>query len=491
MTALTSHLKDTIAKATALLLLWWVQLAVVVIHFFRRTFTSRPVPKTFQQKKDSLLKQYRVFKERNEKTQVALGGKKTTNLFRVVSPNQKRFRLNVRDFNEVIRVDAKNRFCEVEGMTTYEDLVAATLAHGLMPTVVPELKSITIGGAVVGVGVESSSFRYGFVHETILEMEVLLANGEVLTCTPDNEHSDLFFAIPNSYGTFGYILRLKVKLIPVKKYVQVRHLRYNSMEHLFRDFQTFCDPEDNEIDFVDGVAFTEDEMYITLGKFVDRIPNNGSPSSYRYMNIYYKSLQEKNTDYLTVLDYIWRWDTDWFWCSRYFYMQHWFLRWLLGLWCLKSTIYMSVWRWYLNAGLYKQPREFVIQDVEIPLDNCENWLRFFHREIGIKPVWMCPVRSYDRNQSKFPLYKVIPGQLMINFGFWDSVDSNGNWKGYFNRKIEKKVAELHGRKSLYSSSYYPEDEFWQEYNKEHYDLIKAKYDPGKAFPNLYEKTCAK
>ena len=89
--------------------------------------------------------------------------------------------------------------------------------------------------------------------------------------------------------------------------------------------------------------------------------------------------------------------------------------------------------------------------------------------------------------------------------FWDSVDSNGNWKGYFNRKIEKKVAELHGRKSLYgcchtveanvlcrySSSYYPEDEFWQEYNKEHYDLIKAKYDPGKAFPNLYEKTCAK
>ena len=88
------------------------------------------------------------FQERNEKTQVALGGKKTTNLFRVVSPNQKRFRLNVRDFNEVIRlgfdekllephslsVDAKNRFCEVEGMTTYEDLVAATLAHGNFPS---------------------------------------------------------------------------------------------------------------------------------------------------------------------------------------------------------------------------------------------------------------------------------------------------------------------------------------------------------------------
>jgi len=41
---------------------------------------------------------------------------------------------------------------EVEGMCTYEDLVDATLPFGFMPCVVPELKTITIGGAISGIG---------------------------------------------------------------------------------------------------------------------------------------------------------------------------------------------------------------------------------------------------------------------------------------------------------------------------------------------------
>ena len=38
-------------------------------------------------------------------------------------------------------------------MTTYEDLADATLGHGLMPKVVPQLKTITLGGAVTGLGI--------------------------------------------------------------------------------------------------------------------------------------------------------------------------------------------------------------------------------------------------------------------------------------------------------------------------------------------------
>jgi len=45
----------------------------------------------------------------------------------------------------------------------------ACLAHGYAPPVVPELKTITIGGAATGIGIESSSFRRGFVHEAVLE----------------------------------------------------------------------------------------------------------------------------------------------------------------------------------------------------------------------------------------------------------------------------------------------------------------------------------
>ena len=56
----------------------------------------------------------------------------------------------------------------------------ATLAHGAMPAVVPQLKSITLGGAVAGVGIEASSFRRGLVHETIVAMDVLTGSGEIV-----------------------------------------------------------------------------------------------------------------------------------------------------------------------------------------------------------------------------------------------------------------------------------------------------------------------
>ena len=76
-------------------------------------------------------------------------------------------------------------------MCTYEDLVAATLPYGLAPLVVPQLKTITLGGAVTGLGIESSSFRNGLPHESVLEMDILTGAGEMVTASP-TQHADLF-----------------------------------------------------------------------------------------------------------------------------------------------------------------------------------------------------------------------------------------------------------------------------------------------------------
>ena len=144
--------------------------------------------------------------------------KRTSNLFRMrdasASPG-----LDVSAFSGVLDVDADARTADVLGMTTYEDLVDATLPHGLMPMVVPELKTITLGGAVTGLGIESTSFRNGCPHESVLEFDVLTGEGRVITVSPDGQHSDLFTGFPNSYGTLGYALRLKIELEPVQPFV--------------------------------------------------------------------------------------------------------------------------------------------------------------------------------------------------------------------------------------------------------------------------------
>jgi FAD/FMN-containing dehydrogenase len=76
----------------------------------------------------------------------------------------------------------------------------------------------------------------------------------------------------------------------------------------------------------------------------------------------------------------------------------------------------------------------------------------------------------------------------VNFGFWDVKRTREvHSPGHFNRLIERKVAELGGIKSLYSESFFAEEEFARLYGGEAYARLKAKYDPGGNFPQLYAK----
>ena len=65
-----------------------------------------------------------------------------------------------------------------------------------MPAVVPQLKTITVGGAAAGVGIEATSFRHGLVHDTLHEIEVLLPGGEIVVCTPGQRASRPVLRLP-------------------------------------------------------------------------------------------------------------------------------------------------------------------------------------------------------------------------------------------------------------------------------------------------------
>ena len=404
----------------------------------------------------------------------------------------KRARLDVRGFNHVLDVNRADGWVDVEGMTTYAALAHATLAHGTMVCVIPQLKSITIGGAVAGIGIESSSFRYGLAHESVEELEIVLGDGSVVLARADNEHRDLFHGFPNSYGTLGYALRVRARLVPVRRFVRLSHRRHTDPTAYFADLERTCA---GDADFVDGVVFGPAEQVLTTARFVDEAPY---ASDYTYERIYYRSLRARDEDYLTAHNYIWRWDTDWFWCSKNLYAQNPIVRRMLGRKRLNSVFYTKVMRWNSRVGLTrridralgKHP-ESVIQDVDVPIARAPEFLEFFLREIGILPVWICPFRSPDA-KTRWTLFPTDPGTLYVNFGFWDVVrPDEPHPPGHFNRLIERKVQELGGIKSLYSDAYFQEDEFWRIYDKPAYDALKAKYDPRRVFKDLYEKTVLK
>jgi len=414
--------------------------------------------------------------------------KHTSNLFRDRAP-QARPRINLANFDEVIRIDPAGGLVEAEGMVPYVALADATLQQQMMPAVVPQLKSITLGGALAGVGIESSSFRHGLVHDTIAVIEVLTGDGRILTCTPENEYRDLFFGFPNSYGTLGYALAVTARTVPIKAFVALEHLRYGTADACFAALARHC--EDTQLDFLEGVVFAPDELYLTLGRFAAEAPYT---SDYTFEHIYYRSIRQRKRDFLTVRDYLWRWDTDWFWCSKNVGAQHPLVRRLLGRKRLNSITYQRVMRWNSRWGLTRalselsgRQRETVIQDVDIPIDRAADFLAFLHDEIGVLPIWLCPVRAPSA-AAPFTLYPLRPGTIYMNFGFWDIVkDRERHPPGYRNRLIERKVAELAGWKSLYSDSYYTPEEFWRVFDRAAYSALKARYDPKGTLPGLYEK----
>ncbi|HNQ06001.1 MAG TPA: FAD-binding oxidoreductase [Tetrasphaera sp.] len=423
--------------------------------------------------------------------------KRTSNLFRPRTETG-RAGLDVSRLRGVIEVDPQARIAQVQGMCTYEDLVDATLAHGLMPHVVPQLKTITLGGAVTGLGIESSSFRNGMPHESVRDLDILTGSGEIVTASATNEHADLYRAFPNSYGTLGYSVRLAIELEAVTAYVHLRHIRAHSVDELVATLGRVLESREfdgESVDFVDGVVFTRTESYAVLGTFTATAPYL---SDYTGQRIFYRSIQERTEDYLTIRDYLWRWDTDWFWCSRALKVQHPLVRRLVPRRYLRSDVYGRIIRFENRHGWYAAlqhrggalPQERVVQDIEVPIERTAEFVDWFLATVPIEPIWLCPIRIHDRQHGvrPWPLYPIEAGRDYVNIGFWSAVDiAPGAVDGDVNRAIEAKVSALDGHKSLYSDAYYDPENFRSLYGGEEYARVKKLYDPDGRLPDLYAK----
>ena len=422
--------------------------------------------------------------------------KQTSNLFRPRAASTA-LGLDVSGLTGVISVDVEGRTADVQGMCTYEDLVDETLAFGLMPLVVPQLRTITLGGAVSGLGIEATSFRSGLPHESVREMDIFTGAGEVVTARPgpDEEHGALFATFPNSYGSLGYATRLRIDLEPAPAHVSLRHVRFDDVGLLAKAIAEVTETGrygDVRVDGMDGVAFEPGEYYLTLATWGDDAVPRQPPSDYTGQQIYYRSIQQRETDTLTAYDYLWRWDTDWFWCSGAFGVQNPTIRRLWPRRWRRSDVYHKLVRLDRRFGIAdrldrragRPQRERVIQDVEVPVEALGEFLDWFDAEIGMRPVWLCPLKA----RKSWPTYPLEVGLTYVNVGFWGTVHVGPEApQAPRNRAIEAKVHALGGHKSLYSEAFYDRETFDALYDGDNLARVKARYDPQDRLLSLYDK----
>lgn len=373
-------------------------------------------------------------------------------------------RLDVRDLNRILAIDPVRRICVAESGVTFVDLVAATLRHGLVPLVVPELKTITIGGAVSGCSIESMSFRYGGFHDTCLEYEVVTATGEVLVCTPDNENALLFQMVHGSFGTLAILTRLTFRLVPAKSYVHVTYEKHARLRDYLTSIRRHVDRGD--VDFMDGILHAPNVLVLSLGRFVDT-----APYMHRYDRIgaYYKTTRRRREDFLRTEHYLFRYDRGVTNVSP----------------LLPSALVLRLAQWFHR--LLRSDHPNVTLDVFVPVSRVPRFLEWYARDIGFWPLWCVPyrrVRDYEWVAPSF--YAGLDDELFLDlaiYGMKQPRDRN------VYRELETALARVGGMKTLISHNYYSEAEFWSLWNKANYDAVKQRTDPRNIFRDLYTKTC--
>jgi len=385
-------------------------------------------------------------------------------------------KIDISDLTEVLEIDPVRRICIAESGVTFVDLVTATMAHGLVPIVVPELKTITIGGAVAGCSIESMSFVHGGFHDTCLAYEVITANGDVLSCTPDNEHKLVFQMVHGAFGTLGIVAKLTFKLVPAKPFVKLTYETHATLATYQASIQRHADARD--VDFMDGIIHSPTKYVLSLGQFVERAPYT---SDYSWLKVYYQSTATRTEDYLTTPDYFFRYDRG----VTNVRPRSFLGRLVFGKF-LASTQWLALAR--KLHWLLRRERPTITVDVFVPSSKAAEFLAWWEREFGFYPLWCVPYRRVHDYEWLVPaFYERMAGEDMFLdlaiYGMRQHGDRNAA------RMIEEKLRDLGGIKTLISHNYYPEAEFWTIWNKPNYAAVKAITDPNNLFRDVYTKMC--
>jgi delta24-sterol reductase len=416
--------------------------------------------------------------------------------------------LNINNFNRILKIDPEGRRIVVEPRVTMEQLAEAALEKGMMVPVIPEFRGITVGGAIMGAGLESASHRYGLFSDNCLAYEILLGDGTVIRSTPD-EHADLFYGIVGSYGSLGVLLSIELQLIPAQTWVKLKYRKFSSIADTVKYFErnqgSLSGP-----DFTEGLVFTPDHIKVIEGNFLENIetvPNTLS-QKYPWSDWFYthaKQLPDQYEEKIPLLEYLFRHDRGAFWIGAY--GTHWAAipRYLLesrfklpSLAKLLPTfrpenfkgiqdpgpLFRLIWGWAMTSHrLYKWlhsqsedwvANQFIIQDFCIPAENVVPFVEKLSQDVSIFPLWLCPSPTTKKPQILSPHFLPTTSSFIINVGIY-GISPSTRPSAELVKQLENWTKDAKGRKVLYSYSYYTPEEFWSIYPQQEYDRLRQAY----------------
>ena len=117
---------------------------------------------------------------------------------------------------QIHSIDADSHFVTVDAGVSLDSLMKAALPFGLWVPVLPGTRQVTVGGAIGSDIHGKNHHSAGSFGNHVRSMQLLTADGQIRTITPDGPERDLFWATVGGCGLTGIILEATIEMTPTE-----------------------------------------------------------------------------------------------------------------------------------------------------------------------------------------------------------------------------------------------------------------------------------
>uniref|UniRef100_A0ABI7ZQQ8 Delta(24)-sterol reductase n=1 Tax=Felis catus TaxID=9685 RepID=A0ABI7ZQQ8_FELCA len=457
------------------------------IYYYVRAwvvFKLSSAPRLHGQRVRDIQKQVREWKEQGSKTFMCTGRPGWLTVSLRVGKYKKTHKNIMINLMDILEVDTKKQIVRVEPLVTMGQVTALLTSIGWTLPVLPELDDLTVGGLIMGTGIESSSHKYGLFQHICTAYELVLADGSFVRCTP-SENSDLFYAVPWSCGTLGFLVAAEIRIIPAKKYVKLRFEPVRGLEAICNKFTRESQRPENH--FVEGLLYSLDEAVIMTGVMTDK----AEPSKLNSIGSYYKpwffkhvenylKANEGGLEYIPLRHYYHRHTRSIFWELQDIipFGNNPIFRYLFGWMVPPKISLLKLTQGETLRKLYEQ--HHVVQDMLVPMKCLSQAVHTFHNDIHVYPIWLCPFILPSQPGLVHP--KGDEAELYVDIGAYGEPRVKHFEARSCMRQLEKFVRSVHGFQMLYADCYMSREEFWEMFDGSLYHRLRERLGCQDAFP---------
>jgi len=419
-------------------------------------------------------------------------------------PKRNHFQVPV-PLHDVLELDTERNIVRVEPMVTVREMTRYLVPRGYALAVNLELGDATVGGLALAVGMTTYSHKVGLYQEAIESYDIVVADGSLIHVTKDNEHSDLYYCLPWSHGTLGFLVALELQIIPIKPYIHMHYLPISGQKKICDKIRELSGAQDKDAevpDYVEATMYSKDEGVVLIGNMSDAPPSSDktvNAVARWYKPWFYKHVESflgkgEHEEYIPLDQYLLRHNRSIFWVVEDMipFGNHPLFRLLPPKPAfLKFTTTPGI----RALTAVKQ----VFQDIVLPITVLEKSIDLAEELFDTYPILVYPCRVYNRGDHKGQLRPPRSDQMCsgTDYGmFYDlgvyGVPGPVKRRERYDavtamRTMEQFIRQHGGYSFLYADIFMTREEFEEMFDLTLYERCRKKYNANTAFPHLYDK----